>query len=375
MQLDLLAGPMIDPYGPGVVPANRSAPPARGSAKPMLDTSGPLWGDLSPSAGLQLSLASRLQARLGGDGSPEYGLTWKAWAIGSGPPICALRASGRRTSGNACSGWPTPNAGPQNDGDSTWEARRARIKAERKNGNGFGMTLGMAAQTAGWATPRSEDAESAGMRHSRGKADTLSAQAGQDLAMAGWATPTAHDQSPRGAGQKAKHGTKHGCTDLNRDAQMAGWATPTVQDAANTAGPSQWDRNSAPLNVQAAMAGWNTPRATDGTHGGPNQTGGALPADAAVAGLATPVVNDATGSQYAYAGGDHAKRVLKLPGMARAGSPAATGKRGALNPALSLWLMGFPSDWLMVAPSKRPRGRGSSRGSGTPSSRKSRPSS
>ena len=31
-----------------------------------------------------------------------------------------------------------------------------------------------------WATPRAEDAESAGMRHSRGVADTLSAQVGQD---------------------------------------------------------------------------------------------------------------------------------------------------------------------------------------------------
>ena len=37
------------------------------------------------------------------------------------------------------------------------------------------------AQLAGWATPRAEDAESAGMRHSRGVADTLSAQVGQDL--------------------------------------------------------------------------------------------------------------------------------------------------------------------------------------------------
>jgi hypothetical protein len=32
---------------------------------------------------------------------------------------------------------------------------------------------------AAWATPRAEDAESAGMRHSRGVADTLTAQAGQ----------------------------------------------------------------------------------------------------------------------------------------------------------------------------------------------------
>jgi hypothetical protein len=40
--------------------------------------------------------------------------------------------------------WPTPNAGPQNDNDSTWEARRQALKQEHKNGNGFGMTLGQA---------------------------------------------------------------------------------------------------------------------------------------------------------------------------------------------------------------------------------------
>ena len=42
-------------------------------------------------------------------------------------------------------GWPTPNAGPQNDTDTKWQKRRALIKEQRRNGNGFGMTLGMAA--------------------------------------------------------------------------------------------------------------------------------------------------------------------------------------------------------------------------------------
>lgn len=41
--------------------------------------------------------------------------------------------------------WPTPNAGPQNDGDTTWETRRETLKAQHKNGNGFGLTLGQAA--------------------------------------------------------------------------------------------------------------------------------------------------------------------------------------------------------------------------------------
>jgi hypothetical protein len=51
------------------------------------------------------------------------------------------------------SGWPTPNAGPQNDGDTTWQERREALKAKYGNGNGFGLTLGQASSLAGWPTP------------------------------------------------------------------------------------------------------------------------------------------------------------------------------------------------------------------------------
>jgi hypothetical protein len=56
--------------------------------------------------------------------------------------------------------WPTSNAGPQNDTDENWEARREEVKAKGINGNGFGLTLGMAATLASWATPSASD-----MRH------------------------------------------------------------------------------------------------------------------------------------------------------------------------------------------------------------------
>src|SRR5690606_5874811 len=58
---------------------------------------------------LQLSLASRLRALMGVDGSPEHDLTWSQWDMPWGPPICRLRASARRTSGNGCGGWGTPS--------------------------------------------------------------------------------------------------------------------------------------------------------------------------------------------------------------------------------------------------------------------------
>jgi hypothetical protein len=68
--------------------------------------------------------------------------------------------------------WPTPN---------TMEGGQTSRGGKRKGEPLMGGLVG-------WATPRAEDAESAGMRHGRGVADTLTAQAGQGLA--GWPTPT-----------------------------------------------------------------------------------------------------------------------------------------------------------------------------------------
>jgi len=107
------------------------------------------------------SLQSALEANLNGPGSMIYQTVWKPHTTPLGRQIYRLRASARRTSDSehslVRSGWPTPNAGPQNDTDTKWEARRARIKAEKKNGNGFGMTLGMASTLSGWPTPTSRD--------------------------------------------------------------------------------------------------------------------------------------------------------------------------------------------------------------------------
>src|SRR5690606_27438981 len=95
----------------------------------------------SISADLQLSLASRLRALMDVDGSPEYELTWNQWDMPWGPPICRLRASERRTSGNGCGGWPTPRA---NDGTGD------KIPPGRQGG--------VALKTmAGWATPTARD--------------------------------------------------------------------------------------------------------------------------------------------------------------------------------------------------------------------------
>lgn len=117
-----LDGQTTSGSGQGPVPVSRFRSRENSKAMPTNDTSGPLFTASSPSAALQWSLENKLRARLGGNGSPEYVLTWKTWDMPAGPPICALRASARHTLGNGCIGWPTLI---KRDGATLLRARRA----------------------------------------------------------------------------------------------------------------------------------------------------------------------------------------------------------------------------------------------------------
>jgi hypothetical protein len=192
-------GRTIVQFGPALVRASLSVLPDAARARPTIGTYGrPSRASLA-SAALQGSLASKLQAAMAGRGSAEYALTWKTWDMASGPPICALRASGRRISGNGCSsaqsgwstptttdakrgtkpprpwdtgvpltqqvglavsGWPTPTASGFNSREDPeqWRARQAKLKAKGINGNGAGVPFGVAVrEAAGWATPKAGD--------------------------------------------------------------------------------------------------------------------------------------------------------------------------------------------------------------------------
>ena len=203
---------------------------------------------------------------------------------------------------------------------ANWEKHKARIdklKAKGINGNGAGLTLGAAAAAAGWPTPRAQDSKHGPATEwelttsHAGTRDSLRVKA----ALSGWTTPMASDGErghslnealKRARGEKRPSGATRG-QQLGEDAMLAGWATPTARDWKSEKATLDYD-----LKRQAHSRG-------------------------------KPLGFQAIGT-------------VSL-------SPAQTEKRGALNPALSRWLMGYPTEWDDCAPT------------GTQLSRKSEPKS
>ena len=236
--------------GPDHVRASRSALRGSGKEVKMRATSGPSFFSSLPSAALQQSLASRLADGWGLNGSPLFELTWKQLDMPSGPPICRLAASARRTSGDDCSGWPTPNAAGAERGG---QAKRAGLR--RSN-------LIDTAQLSAWPTPNTVGAKG-GMRKGVGQVQLCH----QVKALASWAAPGAKD------GDKSVR-TPEGAA---KEAERKGWQNGLCTNAMSTLGPTS------------------------------------------------------------------------------NGFPASTESGGQLAPAFSMWLQGFPPEWLLVAPTKNIR--------------------
>ena len=153
--------PTTQASGPVRHPANHSVRQENAKAQTTSDTCGQHGTNSSRSVALQSSLESKLRALTDGAGSTLYALKWKHWDMPSGLPICALRASVRRTSGNASSGWPsdarlvawgTPTA--QEFGGSP----EAALKRKERYPCGQSVTLlSHQVKLVGWVTPTKRD--------------------------------------------------------------------------------------------------------------------------------------------------------------------------------------------------------------------------
>ena len=153
---------------------------------------------------------------------------------------------------------------------------------------------------------------------------------------------------------------------LNDYAALAMWPTPTSLAPARN-GNSEAG-NSAGLVAIREHAMWSTPRSSDGEKGGPNQAFGAggqpLPSQAASM-WATPTARDYRSPNSASsqeARNADCARGQQLPNqVAHDGLPEPTVKpAGSLNPDFVAWLMGYPPEWMEMAPSQRPQPRSSS---------------
>ena len=175
--------------GPAPVPVSRFRALEKDRATPMSAISGPLFTASSPSAVLQRSLESRLRATMDVNGSPEFALTWKTWDMPAGEPICARRASERRTAGNGCIGWPTPQANKNTKNSKD---------PQRMKENGAQTCLADAAHLAGWPTPQAHDTQEQGQAREMTATGRIRTHTGSDVSanlpmVAGWATPRAWD--------------------------------------------------------------------------------------------------------------------------------------------------------------------------------------
>jgi len=285
MRSSLPGGMQLGLFGPEAVPVNRFQSPDLARGKKTSGTCGQPSPTSLSSYDLQRSLESRLRQKMDVNGSPEYVLTWKRWDMPSGPPICALRASVRRTSGKGCSGWRSP------------------MECDYKN---------MDCATQGYLCKQARTV--------------------------GWPTATANDAT---GSQYAYAGGNHGkpVLKLPGAAQTAGWPTPrTITGGAESAErKKELGRMESGGGDLQAVAFGTMPSGTNAPMGG---------SEGFPAGWTTPQAWEPGGTSMRPSRLATGRTTEYLSRQVEMTQPKSGLK---LNPRFSLWLMGYPIEWASCA--------------------------
>lgn len=310
--------------------------------------------------------------RLDTAGSTLFKLTWKGRTTPLGRRYLQRRALALHTRGKGFTSWPTPK-GPKFSHDA---------KFFREVGRTEPTDLETAALMCGWDTPIANDAEKRGVPSPEG------AGLAGSVHLASWTTPTAHDVTARGKGQKAKHGTTHGCADLNRDVALAAWTTPSATDG-ERGGKMTPEMSGSSLGQLSAMTTWPTPTGEDSQCAGSRAKGSAtLNSATKHCGWASPTARDwkdSAGMAKTGINPDGSVRnrteqlgrqvSLTVSGETRIGYSATDGivtiGNGAqLNPEHSRWLQGLPIEFSNCADTAMQSYRKSRRRSSKPPSKR-----